>query len=275
MPPLTLMTSSAASLVALDVDLVVVDALAVQLRLEPRAESAPGRRVHRQGAVMLWSTAAFGHTIPRPCRRPLAVSGTCSGCATRVLAGLDPEQRAAAAGGARAGLHPRRRRHRQDPRDHPPHRLPGAHRRGPARPAARRHLHRPRRRRAAHPAAQPRRAGRAGAHLPRGGAAPAAVLRAAGARRRRCPTSLDNPLRLVGNAAARLRLRVDRTELRDLAAEIDWAKAVLAAPDDYPERGPGGRPRHPDDARHGRRGLRRVRAGQAPGRRRSTSPTCC
>src|SRR5581483_10657568 len=47
------------------------------------------------------------------------------------------------------------------------------------------------------------------------------------------PEVVDNPLRLVGNAAARLRLRTDRTELRDLAAEIDWAKAVLAAPADY------------------------------------------
>jgi DNA helicase-2/ATP-dependent DNA helicase PcrA len=50
------------------------------------------------------------------------------------------------------------------------------------------------------------------------------------------PEVLDNPVRVIGNAAARLRLRVDRTELRDVAAEIDWAKAVLAAPDNYPER---------------------------------------
>ncbi|HEY2298519.1 MAG TPA: ATP-dependent DNA helicase UvrD2 [Jatrophihabitans sp.] len=50
------------------------------------------------------------------------------------------------------------------------------------------------------------------------------------------PDVVDNPLRLVGNSAARLRLRVDRTELRDLGAEIDWAKAVLAAPQSYPER---------------------------------------
>jgi DNA helicase-2/ATP-dependent DNA helicase PcrA len=50
------------------------------------------------------------------------------------------------------------------------------------------------------------------------------------------PEVTDNTLRLVGNAAARLRLRVDRTELRDLAAEIDWAKAVLAGPDSYAER---------------------------------------
>ncbi|HVU92925.1 MAG TPA: UvrD-helicase domain-containing protein [Jatrophihabitans sp.] len=50
------------------------------------------------------------------------------------------------------------------------------------------------------------------------------------------PEVVDNPLRLVGNAAARIRLRVDRAELRDLAAEIDWAKAVLATPEGYPQR---------------------------------------
>ncbi len=50
------------------------------------------------------------------------------------------------------------------------------------------------------------------------------------------PEVLDQPLRVVATAAARARLRVDRAEVRDLAAEIDWAKAVLAAPDDYPDR---------------------------------------
>jgi DNA helicase II / ATP-dependent DNA helicase PcrA len=49
------------------------------------------------------------------------------------------------------------------------------------------------------------------------------------------PDVVDNRLRLVGNAAARLRLRVDRAELRDLAAEIDWAKSVLATSDGYPQ----------------------------------------
>jgi DNA helicase-2/ATP-dependent DNA helicase PcrA len=48
------------------------------------------------------------------------------------------------------------------------------------------------------------------------------------------PEVLDNPLRLVSNSAARLRLRVDRTEIRDLAAEIDWAKSVLVSAADYP-----------------------------------------
>lgn len=50
------------------------------------------------------------------------------------------------------------------------------------------------------------------------------------------PDVVDNPLRLVSAAAVRARLRVDRTELRDLAAEIDWAKAVLAGPEDYAAR---------------------------------------
>ena len=47
------------------------------------------------------------------------------------------------------------------------------------------------------------------------------------------PDVLDNSARLVGNVAARARLRVDRGDVRDLAGEIDWAKSVLAAPGDY------------------------------------------
>ena len=50
------------------------------------------------------------------------------------------------------------------------------------------------------------------------------------------PEVVENSLRLVGNAAARLRLRIERSELRDLAAEIDWAKAVLATPEGYPKK---------------------------------------
>jgi len=50
------------------------------------------------------------------------------------------------------------------------------------------------------------------------------------------PDLVDNPLRLVGNATTRLRMNTNRAELRDLAAEIDWAKAVLAGPANYPER---------------------------------------
>ncbi len=50
------------------------------------------------------------------------------------------------------------------------------------------------------------------------------------------PEVVGNPLRLVGLAASRARLRTDRSDVRDLAAEIDWAKAVLAGPEDYPAR---------------------------------------
>jgi DNA helicase II / ATP-dependent DNA helicase PcrA len=48
------------------------------------------------------------------------------------------------------------------------------------------------------------------------------------------PAVTDNPLRWVIQAANRLRLRTDRAELRDLAAEIDWAKSSLVSPQDYP-----------------------------------------
>lgn len=47
------------------------------------------------------------------------------------------------------------------------------------------------------------------------------------------PEIVEHPIRLVANAAARSRLRADRSEVRDLAGEIDWAKAVLAGPAQY------------------------------------------
>ena len=50
------------------------------------------------------------------------------------------------------------------------------------------------------------------------------------------PEVVPSTFRLVNNAAARLRLRTDRAEIRDFAAEIDWAKAVLATPANYAQR---------------------------------------
>jgi DNA helicase II / ATP-dependent DNA helicase PcrA len=50
------------------------------------------------------------------------------------------------------------------------------------------------------------------------------------------PQVVDNPLRLVAAAASRARVAVNRAELRDLAAEIDWAKAALVGADAYPRR---------------------------------------
>ncbi|MGL5856877.1 MAG: ATP-dependent DNA helicase UvrD2 [Angustibacter sp.] len=39
---------------------------------------------------------------------------------------------------------------------------------------------------------------------------------------------------LVAEAASRVGLRLDRLAVRDVAAEIEWAKATMLAPDDYP-----------------------------------------
>ena len=101
-----------------------------------------------------------------------------------LLDALDPEQRAGRRGAARAGPGAGRRRHRQDPGDHPPDRVRRRHRRLRADRGARGHVHDPRRRRDARAAAQPRRRRRPGPHLPLRGAAPAALLLAAGLRHR-------------------------------------------------------------------------------------------
>ena len=50
------------------------------------------------------------------------------------------------------------------------------------------------------------------------------------------PGLVENKLRLVASAASRARLTTDRTSLRDLAGEIEWAKTTLATPEDYAAR---------------------------------------
>lgn len=51
------------------------------------------------------------------------------------------------------------------------------------------------------------------------------------------PDLLDNKIRLVSTAAARAGVRdTNRTVLRDLAAEIEWAKVTLCPPERYPVR---------------------------------------
>ena len=50
------------------------------------------------------------------------------------------------------------------------------------------------------------------------------------------PRVVDRTLPIVAQAAQGARLRLDRAELRDLVAEIDWAKAVVAGPEVYVER---------------------------------------
>ena len=48
------------------------------------------------------------------------------------------------------------------------------------------------------------------------------------------PVVMDSKVGLLAEAARRLRLRLELAELRDAAAEIEWAKATQVRPDDYP-----------------------------------------
>ena len=48
------------------------------------------------------------------------------------------------------------------------------------------------------------------------------------------PRLLERKVQLVAEAAARCRLRLERTELRDLTSEIEWAKVTQTVPEDYP-----------------------------------------
>jgi DNA helicase-2/ATP-dependent DNA helicase PcrA len=48
------------------------------------------------------------------------------------------------------------------------------------------------------------------------------------------PKQLDSRIPVVARAAGRARIRPDRAELRDLTSEIEWAKATLVTPADYP-----------------------------------------
>ncbi|MGH3656883.1 MAG: ATP-dependent helicase, partial [Micromonosporaceae bacterium] len=47
------------------------------------------------------------------------------------------------------------------------------------------------------------------------------------------PELVDSKARLVTLAVARAGLRADRTQVRDLASEIEWAKASLTGPEEY------------------------------------------
>ncbi|WP_019545142.1 ATP-dependent DNA helicase UvrD2 [Streptomyces sulphureus] len=48
------------------------------------------------------------------------------------------------------------------------------------------------------------------------------------------PRLVERKAQLVAEAAARHRIRLDRGELRDVTAEIEWAKVTQTVPDDYP-----------------------------------------
>ncbi|MEE1927688.1 ATP-dependent DNA helicase UvrD2 [Streptomyces sp. TRM 70351] len=48
------------------------------------------------------------------------------------------------------------------------------------------------------------------------------------------PRLVDRKAALVGEAAGRTRVRLDRSELRDVTSEIEWAKVTQTVPEDYP-----------------------------------------
>src|SRR3954471_19483418 len=50
----------------------------------------------------------------------------------------------------------------------------------------------------------------------------------------RPPEILEHKARMIADAAARLRLTVDRAAVRDLAAEVEWSKVSLLTPETYP-----------------------------------------
>ena len=82
------------------------------------------------------------------------------------------------------------------------------------------------------------------------------------------PELLDNKIRLVAAAAARAGVRdTNRTVLRDLAAEVEWAKVSLCPPERYVAAGGRGRPGAAGAGRHGGRGDGGVRGGEGAGRR--------
>ncbi|HST83836.1 MAG TPA: ATP-dependent DNA helicase UvrD2 [Kineosporiaceae bacterium] len=49
----------------------------------------------------------------------------------------------------------------------------------------------------------------------------------------RPPEILEHKSRMIADAASRLRLTVDRTAVRDLAAEVEWSKVSLLTPETY------------------------------------------
>ena len=89
---------------------------------------------------------------------------------------------------------------------------------------------------------------------------------------------LDSKFAVVAQAASRAGLQASTDDVRDLAGEIEWAKASLISPEDYPAAVAKVGRDIPLDAAQGRRGLRRLRDAQGPratARRCWTSTTCC
>ncbi|HWG94550.1 MAG TPA: ATP-dependent helicase, partial [Mycobacteriales bacterium] len=62
------------------------------------------------------------------------------------------------------------------------------------------------------------------------------------------PRLLENTFSLVAASASRARLRPSTAELRDLLSELEWAAATLVAPEDYPARAAAAGRQGPFDA---------------------------
>ncbi len=150
--------------------------------------------------------------------------------------GVRPRRRAARGGhrAARAGLRAGRRRHRQDPHDHPADRAPRAHRTRRARPGPRGHVHRAGGGGDAHPAARARASPgcRPARSTPPRCASCATSGR--GGRRASSGSCWRASCGSSGRPRRGLSAGTDAASLRDLAGEIEWAKASLVTPDDYP-----------------------------------------
>ncbi|CAM5728240.1 hypothetical protein SGLAM104S_09015 [Streptomyces glaucescens] len=152
--------------------------------------------------------------------------------ADAVLEGLDPEQREVATALHGPGVRLAAAWHGQDPGHHPPHRLRGAGRNPPALQRARRHLHQPRRRRDARPAY--RQLGATGVQARTFHSAALRQLQYFWPKAIGEPARLvDRKIQLVADAAAACRVRLDRGELRDVTAEIEWSKVTQTVPADY------------------------------------------
>ena len=77
---------------------------------------------------------------------------------------------------------------------------------------------------------------------------------------------LDSKFAVVARAASRTRLNVSTDDVRDLAGEIEWAKASLIGPEEYPAAVAAAGRDIPLDAEQDRGRLHRLRGAQGPRR---------
>lgn len=157
-----------------------------------------------------------------------------------LIAGLDDQQREAVLAPAWTGVRAGRCRNRQDPHHHSPDRFAGRERSRRRRAGAGCDIHPARGGRNAQPVARTRRRGtdRFGRRRCAG-----ADLHAAAYRQLRYFWSrviadtgwqlLDSKFAVVARAASRTRLHASTDDVRDLAGEIEWAKASLIGPEEY------------------------------------------